>query len=198
LAGLVDSPATLPRRSLPTRGGARPQHRWLVGGVLALAAAGVGAWPASQTGRSAGAVGLNATVMTARPSSVAAMPPRSIQRAPSLATRPPGTAQPARLAVSLQHNLKAARLRIWGDDDLLLDERLSGTERRRLALFKTTAGALARRLEVLPATRMLRMEVSWAGGSREASVPLKLHPGAKRRLDAEVQGRSRTLSLRLL
>ena len=121
-------------------------------------------------------------------------PSPSPEAAPSPA--PSGVAAPkpvdapapatSRLSISLEHGLKAGRVRVLVDGRPVLDEKLTSRVRRELLLFKVRSGSFEEVLPLPAGRRRVRVEVTAAGVTRAAEIAGTFRAGAGRRLTIEV------------
>jgi len=85
----------------------------------------------------------------------------------------PAAAAPApnaRVALSVEHRFERGRLRVFVDDALALDRRLSGRPTRHLLILKRQTGSLGHVLEVPPGQRLLRFEIDGDGERRTGTL----------------------------
>jgi serine/threonine-protein kinase len=76
----------------------------------------------------------------------------------------------ARVALSVEHGFSRGRIRVFVDDALALDRRLTGRPTRHLLVLKRQAGSMGEVLEVPPGDRLLRFEVDGDGTRRTGRV----------------------------
>lgn len=143
----------------------------------------------------AGGASTAAPSATEHASATAFVPP-----APTIVWSTPAAAAPApppsaRVALSVEHRFERGRLRVFVDDALALDRRLTGRPTRHLLLLKRQAGSLGEVLQVAPGQRVLRFEVEADGerrtgtlkGSFRADQTRLLRLKAGKRMDLEWQ-----------
>jgi eukaryotic-like serine/threonine-protein kinase len=106
----------------------------------------------------------------------------SVLGVPSIA-QPPGT-----LEIDFQHTLRSGSLKVWIDDELVLDEAIEGRVTRQILSLKQHKGAMSQSLEVDPGEHMVRMQVVGDGFSASRRIRGTFASGEKRRLRAEVGG----------
>jgi len=124
----------------------------------------------------------------------------SPEAVPSAAASEPGLLarlfeEPARLAIDFEHPLKSGRIRVWVDDDLVLDEGLDGRVTRKLLSFTLRKGSIQQELEVSPGRRRVRVEVRWDDNTRVETITGTFRSGARRTLEARVGRLRKNLSL---
>jgi serine/threonine-protein kinase len=189
LAALVDSstrPAA-PLPPLPPTGGATrslpsvPRRRRWPRRTLVLA--GVAA-----------ALGLVAFLWAPwRPEAPSPAPPRPRRAA---APRPtPAPSDPGRLRIDFDHPLRSGTLRVFVDDQLALEERLSGQQKKKALVFRLHEGTFRDELEVPAGLHEVRMEVRWEDNVRTERIVGNFPPGATRRLEADLGRIRRDLKL---
>ncbi len=115
---------------------------------------------------------------------------------PTPDTEPAPTGQgPALLAVAFDHRLKSAVLKLWLDEELVLEEKLEGRVSKRILSFKLRKGSLDQMLEVEPGRHKLRVTVSWDDNSKSAWLSGTFLPGEKRTLEVSQNLITKDLSL---
>ena len=92
----------------------------------------------------------------------------------------------ARLTVDFEHHLRAGALKVWVDDDLVLDREVTGRQTQRLGRLRIYKGQFHETVDVDGGTRALRVEVAWDGKVRTARTTATFKPDAERTLDVEV------------
>ncbi len=162
------TPSPAPRRAL---------HAWtaaLAGGVAAVVATAL--WMAQTPGTpSAPAAGVPTGTALA-----AAFVPAPLVGFSAPAPAP--TPAPARVALTVEHRFERGRLRVFVDDALALDRRLTGRSTRHLLLLKRQTGTLGDVVEVPPGSRVLRFEVEGDGQRRSGRVRASFRPDQTRLL----------------
>jgi len=189
----VPSPAATPppadTRSLPAAKG--PWRRPRVSRVLAGVAVGLGLiglllwipWP--QTVPS-----------PVRPqASPRASPARKPRPASAQTPRPAPAREPGRLRIDFDHPLRTGTLRVFLDDELALEERLTGQQRKKALLFKMHEGTFRDELEVPPGLHEVRLEVRWDDNVKTERLVGSFPAGATRRLEASLGRIRRDLTL---
>ena len=117
----------------------------------------------------------DATTPTARS---AVSPAARAPGAPSSASR--ARAASARLLLDFEHPLRACQLRLWLDEELVLDETLAG---------------LKEELEVAPGRHDVRVTVSWEGNEKSERIWGTFKPGETRRLEVRLGRLRKNLSV---
>jgi hypothetical protein len=100
----------------------------------------------------------------------------------------PGAPEPAHLELSFEHELRSGTLRVYVDDDEVLEEPLAGRVTTKVLRFRRHKGSASHVLDVPPGEHVIRVEVEGAGyeGSRRIRGTFK--SGETRRLEATVDG----------
>ncbi len=102
---------------------------------------------------------------------------------------------PARLRIDFDHPLRSGTLRVFVDDDLALEERLSGQQKKKALVFKMHEGSFRDELEVPAGLHEVRVEVRWDGNVKEERIVGNFRSGATRRLEASLGRIRRDLNL---
>jgi serine/threonine-protein kinase len=119
---------------------------------------------------------------------------------PSMGT-PPGPVSsllpepPGRLRIDFEHPLRRGTLRVFVDNELALEEQLTGQQTKKALVFKLHQGSFRDELEVAPGLHEVRVEVRWDGGVKTARIVGNFRPGATRRLEASLGRIRRDLDL---
>jgi serine/threonine-protein kinase len=106
----------------------------------------------------------------------------------SAAKRPdqPGSTGPAHLALTFEHSLKAGVLRVWVDDQPVIEEPFGGRVTREIGGIKLRKGRLSDALELRPGRREVRVQVSWEGNTKTERIFTNFKPGGSYRLKARM------------
>ncbi|HLA77731.1 MAG TPA: serine/threonine-protein kinase [Vicinamibacteria bacterium] len=124
------------------------------------------------------------------PSRAAAMPATTVETMPATAGE-----GPARLAVEFDHRLRSGVLKLWFDDDLVLEQKLEGRVSKKILSFRLRKGSLDQMLEVTPGRHKLRVNVSWDGNSKNAWLSGTFLPGEQRTLEVSQNLITKDISL---
>jgi len=81
------------------------------------------------------------------------------------------------------------------DDELTLDERLTGEQKKTALVFKVHEGSLREELDVAPGLHEVRIEVSWDDNKKVERIVGSFRAGATRQLDASLGRMRRDLTL---
>jgi len=95
---------------------------------------------------------------------------------------------PAKLEVDFEHNLKGGTLKVWIDDELVIDEPLESRVTQKILSYRIHKGTLSQSLEVGPGEHLVRVQVEGEGFSASRRIHGTFESGGKRRLRVEVGG----------
>jgi len=131
--------------------------------------------------------------------SPALTPGSTTKRAASPASRgplgAPVPAQAGRLRIDFDHPLKSGTLRVYVDDELQIEEALTGQKRKKALVFGMHEGSFREELDVPPGRHEVRVEVRWDDNMRTERIVGTFRSGATRRLEAGLGRIRRDLSL---
>jgi serine/threonine-protein kinase len=131
-------------------------------------------------------------------SSPAARPAPTVPTSPVPAPEPTASAafiapgperrgpSPGRLRIDFDHTLKAGTLRVWVDDELVLDEKLGGWVEKKALVFRMRRGNFTDVLEVTPGWHEVRMQVAWEDNKKTEKIMGQFRSGGTRTLDANL------------
>jgi hypothetical protein len=128
---------------------------------------------------------------SAEPTEPAAAPSAEASAAAPL----PAPAVPGRLAVDFEHPLRSGLLRIWLDEELIVEQRLAGQASKKALLFTVRKGSYKDVLEVPPGRHSLRVKVAWEDNERTERIAGTFRPGATRRLQVRLGRLRKNLTL---
>jgi hypothetical protein len=94
----------------------------------------------------------------------------------------------AQLEVDLEHPLRSGVLKVWVDDQLVVEEPLESRVTEDLFVVKLRAGRERKTVEVTPGQHEVRLEVSGDGFSASRSISGAFDSGATHRLGVRVSG----------
>jgi predicted Ser/Thr protein kinase len=171
--------------------------------VMALSVAWLSRRPEKEPAAPPAAPTETAVVITpppAPPSTPAAIAPpatvaASSAAAPDAARTVTDEQAPAKLAIDFEHGLKSGTLRVWVDEDLVLNTRLESREKKKLIAFKSRKGAVTEVLEVKPGSHDVRVQVTWDDKVKTETVSGNFRSGVTRKLDVRVGGLKKNLSV---
>ena len=104
-------------------------------------------------------------------------------------------AEPGKLGIDFEHPLRRGRLKVFVDDELILDQRLSGQETKKAVVFTMHEGSFRDELDVAPGLHEVRIEVGWDGGTRVERIVGNFRSGVARKLEASLGRYRRDLRL---
>ena len=104
-------------------------------------------------------------------------------------------AEPGKLGIDFEHPLRRGRLKVFVDDELILDQRLSGQETKKAVVFTLHEGSFRHELDVAPGLHEVRIEVAWDGGTRVERIVGNFRSGVARKLEASLGRYRRDLRL---
>jgi serine/threonine-protein kinase len=93
---------------------------------------------------------------------------------------------PARLLVDFEHSLKSGILRVWVDDEEVLEEEFGGRVTKEIAGLKLRKGRLSEALEVKPGRRDVKVQVDWDDNTKVKTARSNFKPGTTYRLKAKL------------
>ena len=102
---------------------------------------------------------------------------------------------PGRLRIDFDHPLRSGTLRVFVDDELALEEPLTGQKRTKALVFGLHEGSSRNELEIPPGLHEVRVEVRWDENVRTERIVGNFRPGATRRLEASLGRIRRDLNL---
>jgi hypothetical protein len=120
---------------------------------------------------------------------------RTPRPAPAQTSRPSASREPGRLRIDFDHPLRRGTLRVYVDDVLELEERLTGQQRSKALVFKMHEGTFRDELEVQPGLHEVRLEVRWDDNVKTERIVGNFPAGDPRRLEATLGRIRRDLSL---
>jgi hypothetical protein len=129
-----------------------------------------------------------------RPSGAAAAnPAAAASRAP--AQGPVRTRDSGKLRIDFDHPLRRGMLRVYVDDVLELEERLTGQQKKKALVFRMHEGTFRDELEVEPGLHEVRVEVRWDDNVKVERIVGNFPAGETRRLEAGLGRMRKDLSL---
>jgi hypothetical protein len=189
---------------VPSQAGRFPR-RWIALGassLVGLLVVALGLWIAWPSRRSEGRAAVESAGAARRAETTApvrspAFPDQA--RAPAIETTPvvpirtrwsllPPLSPPAALEVNVQHSLRSGRLRVWLDDEALLDEGLKGTVRKKVLAYKAHSGRLERAFEVEPGEHVVRVRIDTGEDVLQGEISGRFESRVRRRLLIDAGG----------
>ncbi len=107
---------------------------------------------------------------------------------PPMLVLPAFAPPPGKLEVDFEHNLKGGTLKVWIDDELVIDEPLESRVTQKILSYRIHKGTLSQNLEVGPGEHLVRVQVEGDGFSASRRIHGAFESGEKRRLRVEVGG----------
>jgi len=188
LAALVATPTPAPAARAVPAAPARPAAR----------AAPPAGEPAGlkRTALAVGAVllvlaGALAFLAVRKPSrAVPAAPDRPAVSRPAPVTAPAVTADdagdPGKLAIDFDHHLRSGTLRVWIDDEPVLDQGFGARVTKKILSLRIRRGSVDQVLEVKPGRREVKVQVQWDGNTRTDVAIATFKPGVTRTLEVRI------------
>ncbi|HEY6546544.1 MAG TPA: serine/threonine-protein kinase, partial [Vicinamibacteria bacterium] len=99
--------------------------------------------------------------------------------------------EPGQLAIDFEHSVRSGLLRVWLDEELIVEQRLAGQASKKGLVFTVRKGSYKDVLEVPPGRRVLRVQVAWDDNEKTERIVGTFKPGATRRLLVRLGGRLR-------
>lgn len=127
----------------------------------------------------------------ATPRAATAVEPPEGEPPPTAPPKPranPGRDQPARLAIDFGHDLRSGRLRVWVDDDLVVEERLDSRVTRTIGQIRFRKGTVEETLALDPGQHEIKVQVSWDDNVKVERISGNFSPGDTRRLAVKLAG----------
>jgi len=183
LAELVATPAT-PKTSRPAA--AAPPDRSLKRGALAVGAALLVV--------AALLAGLALRKRTPpAPAAERSPAPRSARNVPEEKPAARPTEDPAdeaqgpgRLAIDFDHHLRSGTLRVWIDDEPVLEQGIGARVTRKIFSIRIRKGSLDQILEVAPGRHEVKVQLQWEGNTRTEFTAATFKPGVTRTLEIRI------------
>jgi serine/threonine-protein kinase len=132
---------------------------------------------------------LSASPPPLRPSTLA--PPPSAVSPKS--KRP--SAEPGHLHIDFEHPLETGTLRVWVDDELVVDQRLTSRVHKEALVFKVRKGNVVELLDVSPGSHEVRVQVKWEDNEKTERISGVFKAGVTKRLEASLGWLRKNLSL---
>jgi len=104
-------------------------------------------------------------------------------------------APPGRLRIDFDYPFRSGTLRVYVDDELALEQELTGQQRKKALVFKSHSGSFSEELEVPPGLHEVRVEVRWEDNTRRERLIGRFRSGTTHRLGASLGRIRRDLNL---
>jgi serine/threonine-protein kinase len=115
---------------------------------------------------------------------IAPPPASTLDRVASILTGP----EPAQVTLDFGHSLKGGTLRVFVDDEVVIEEDLDSRVTKRFAGLTLRKGSLLQSFQVKPGRHEIRVRVAWEGKAKDESTWANFKPGSRRRLEARLRG----------
>ncbi len=196
--------AGIPAAPARPRGSSRSHRRLIVavaGGLAAVTLLGLGLWITRRAAgpKDAGVEDGAPDATLAEPATPRPQPRESAGPAPArdAATRPaakspwsllPGLGRPASLEIAVEHSLRKGTLRLWLDDDLVVEEAIVGRVQKKILVYKARRGILEKTVPVPPGEHRIRVRIDAGDDVMEAETTATFEGGVARRLEVDAGG----------
>jgi hypothetical protein len=112
----------------------------------------------------------------------------------SPAAAPTPVPSPAQIVLTLDHPFRTGTLRVWVDEQSVLEEPLESRVKKKLLVFRSRRGTESATLDVPAGTHSVRVQVEGDGGvALDRRLRTTFRPGETRRLEARVDGKQLVL-----
>ena len=101
----------------------------------------------------------------------------------------------ARISFGFEHSMKAVSLRVWVDEDLVVDRLTYGRVVRKFLGMESRKASLQEVLDVKPGPHEIKVRVAWDDNVKTEKVSRVFKAGDTRRLEADLGGLRKNLSL---
>ncbi|HEV7500352.1 MAG TPA: protein kinase [Vicinamibacteria bacterium] len=100
----------------------------------------------------------------------------------------PAASEPGHLAIAFDHSLRTGTLRVYVDDEAVVEEEFSGKVTKKVLSFRMHKGSSRQVLDIAPGEHLIRVQVNGSGfdGSRRIRGTFK--SGETRHLEATIDG----------
>jgi hypothetical protein len=119
-----------------------------------------------------------------------------VLRAPTSASGTAGPIVPARLTVRFEHALEEGTLRLWVDNEVVVQQNLESVESTGIPGFRRRRGSFEREVAVKPGMRTIRAEVRWNDNVMEQRLSARFQSGSARHLDLNLGRNQKALSVK--
>jgi hypothetical protein len=94
----------------------------------------------------------------------------------------------ARLEIDFDHSLESGELRVWIDEELVLEETLDSRVTKKILAYKKRQGSVDEALEVKPGRHTVTVRVAWEDNVKTGRIAGTFRGGTTRRLRASLGG----------
>jgi len=105
---------------------------------------------------------------------------------PAAAADDPDSGEPGQLAIDFDHHLRSGTLRVWVDDDVVLDQPFGARVTRKILSLRLRKGSVDEVLKVKPGRREVKVQVQWDDNTRTDVTAATFKPGATRTLQIRI------------
>jgi hypothetical protein len=95
---------------------------------------------------------------------------------------------PATVEIDLQHNLKSGSIKVWVDEELVLDKALESYVSQKILNYRVFKGSLSQDVPVAPGEHSVRVQIQGDGFSDARRIRRTFVGGERQRLRVEVGG----------
>ena len=120
---------------------------------------------------------------TARSSRAPAEDRATARPAPAVAEE---SNEPGRLAIDFDHHLRSGNLRVWVDDEPVLDQGFGARVTKKILSLRIRKGSVDEVLAVAPGRHEVKVQVQWDGNTRTETTAATFKPGATRTLEVRI------------
>lgn len=124
---------------------------------------------------------------TPTPTPASATPAGAPTSAPAVATNAAAPSKPARLGIDFEHSLKSGTLRVWVDEERVIEEQLD-SRAKKIVGIRFRKGGFSDSLELAPGRHEVRVQVAWEDNLKTETIWGNFKAGATRRLKAKLGG----------
>jgi len=102
------------------------------------------------------------------------------------ATPAEDASDPGRLAIDFDHHLRSGNLRVWVDDEEVLDQGFGGRVTKKILSLRIRKGSVDEVVKVKPGRHEVKVELQWDGNTRTDAIAGTFRPGATRTLEIRI------------
>jgi serine/threonine-protein kinase len=95
---------------------------------------------------------------------------------------------PARLEIAFQHSLRTGTIKVWVDDELVVEEELESRVTKKILVIKRRKGRFETTLDVPPGEHVIKVQVEGGGFSGLSRIRGSFSSGETRRLEVNKGG----------